>query len=325
MMVKVWCLQDDRAGNNNQILGVAEAMGIDFETKKIFYSKYASLPNFIKSNLPIGIDFNSSDKIRCDFPEIVIAAGRKLGAVARYIKKSSNGKTKIVQIMSPGLAGFSDYDLVFVPKHDIRAPKGKNNIVYFDAAPHRITEKRLIEERDNWQDKFASLPEPRTALIIGGATKSKSFGEVEANLLCDMVLDYKKNNGGSLLITTSRRTGEVAENIIKDRLKDIPSFDYYWGTEGLNPYFGYISCADDIIVTGDSVSMCSEACASGKPVYIFAPSSMVSDKHARLHKVLYEGGFAKDLADINQKFDEIKKLNSASEIAVVINKRLLKK
>lgn len=322
-MVRVWCLQDDRAGNNNQILGVAEAMGFGFEMKKISYNIYAQLPNIVKSNSSLGINFSKSDDIVSSYPDIVIAAGRKLASVARYIKKLSKDQTKIVQIMSPGDAGFDDFDLVFVPKHDIRAPKNKKNIAYFDAAPHRITENKLSEERKKWMGVFADYEGPKTALIIGGATKSKSFGKLEANLLCDMVLEYKKKIGGSFLVTTSRRTGKVAEKIIKSRLKDIQSFDYYWGSKGDNPYFGYIACADDIIVTGDSVSMCSEACASGKPVYIFAPNSMVSDKHSRLHNVLYENGFAKDLGDENQIFNEVKKLNTSKDMADIIKVRLL--
>ena len=44
----------------------------------------------------------------------------------------------------------------------------------------------------------------------------------------------------------------------------------HWRGAGENPYFGYLALADAIVVTGDSVSMTSEACASGKPVYVAA-------------------------------------------------------
>jgi hypothetical protein len=47
-----------------------------------------------------------------------------------------------------------------------------------------------------------------------------------------------------------------------------------------NPYFGFLGLADSIIVTGDSMSMVAEACATRKPVYIFdlgeGPNSMRS-------------------------------------------------
>jgi mitochondrial fission protein ELM1 len=36
-----------------------------------------------------------------------------------------------------------------------------------------------------------------------------------------------------------------------------------------NPYFGYVAGADALVVTGDSESMIAEACATGKPVYVY--------------------------------------------------------
>ena len=38
-----------------------------------------------------------------------------------------------------------------------------------------------------------------------------------------------------------------------------------------NPYAGLLGWADRLVVTPDSVNMISEACATGKPVYTFAP------------------------------------------------------
>ena len=43
----------------------------------------------------------------------------------------------------------------------------------------------------------------------------------------------------------------------------------FWNGTGANPYFGMLGLADCIVVTGDSVNMVSEACATGKPVHVF--------------------------------------------------------
>ena len=42
-----------------------------------------------------------------------------------------------------------------------------------------------------------------------------------------------------------------------------PQFIHCWrqGTE--NPYLGFLALADAVVVTGDSMNMCSEACANG--------------------------------------------------------------
>lgn len=45
------------------------------------------------------------------------------------------------------------------------------------------------------------------------------------------------------------------------------------------------------------MSMCSECCASGVPVHIFAPDDMMSEKHKRFHQTLYKEGYAVPLGE----------------------------
>jgi len=61
------------------------------------------------------------------------------------------------------------------------------------------------------------------------------------------------------------------------------------------------------------MSMCSEACASGVPVLIFAPKGIFSAKHERLHASLYKGGYATPLDSGKIAFGG--RLNASSEIA----------
>jgi len=120
-----------------------------------------------------------------------------------------------------------------------------------------------------------------------------------------------KEKSASVLVTTSRRTGDAASHLLNE-IK-VPSFTFKWGDEGENPYFGFLALSDVLIVTGDSVSMCSEACATGKTVYIYAPEGMISDKHHRMVTSLYEGGYAKPF---DGKFDLTvgRKLDTTHEI-----------
>jgi len=47
-----------------------------------------------------------------------------------------------------------------------------------------------------------------------------------------------------------------------------PERAWTWDGSGENPYLGLLACADLIVVTGDSVSMVSEAVATSAPVLI---------------------------------------------------------
>jgi hypothetical protein len=70
-------------------------------------------------------------------------------------------------------------------------------------------------------------------------------------------------------VTTSARTRLAAVDALSAAI-DVPCLLYRWATHGAdNPYFGFLALADEIIVTGDSISMLTEASATGKPVFIF--------------------------------------------------------
>ena len=72
-----------------------------------------------------------------------------------------------------------------------------------------------------------------------------------------------------------------------------PSYFYRWsGANADNPYMGMLAWADRLIVTGDSIAMLSEACATGKPVTMFDLGGMrdiedESQRDFRLGGALY--------------------------------------
>lgn len=316
----VWVLADDRAGNTAQAMGTAEAMGVTPIVKTVRYTKAVLLPNALRGSSTIGVTRETVDGIKPPFPDVAIAAGRRAAPLLRHIKKLSDGKTKIVQIMFPGLIGLGDFDLVVLPNHD-GCKAARPNILRTTGAPHRITPQRLAAEREKWEKVFAGLPEPRIALIVGGATKNKPFTpEMARDLAARAAALSRALGGGSFLVTTSRRTGAEQEKIIRDALPD-PKFFYGWGNKEIeNPYFGFLALADHIIVTGDSVSMCSEACAAGAPVYIYAPAGTVGKKHALLHRELYQNGYAVELTEnpVPVSNGGGKRLNAAADVAAKI-------
>jgi mitochondrial fission protein ELM1 len=84
-----------------------------------------------------------------------------------------------------------------------------------------------------------------------------------AQLAAMMGADY-----AGLALTPSRRTAPEAVVALRDAV--MPLGGWVWDGAGENPYFGLLACADAIIVTGDSVSMISEACATSVPVLVAA-------------------------------------------------------
>lgn len=316
MMPTVWVLADDRAGNVSQCVGVAENLGLPFEVKTIRYTRLAALPNALRGPTLSGLDRASRAQLAAPWPDIVIAAGRRTAPVTRWLKRKSGAFT--VQIMDPGPMGRQGLDLIAVPNHD--RPPRLPNLVRITGAPHRVTPARLAAEADRWRGRFDGLPRPWIALIVGGATRKHPFTPAMAEELGTLAAAVTRRLKGSLLITTSRRTSRKAEEALLARVPE-PRSVFRWGDAGENPYFGYLALADAIIVTGDSVSMCSEACATTSPVYIHAPEGSVSAKHARLHAELYALGVARPLGNMLELWGHAP-LNAAQTVADAIRSRL---
>ncbi len=287
----IWVLTDHRAGNVAQAVGVAEALSRPFTTKAIHYNPLASLPNAVIGASALGLTPETRQQLQAPWPDVVIAAGRRTGPVARWIKRQ-NPHVLLVQIMNPGRRGAQDFDLIAVPRHDCELPDGDAaNIMRITGAPHRLTPEKLKAAANAWAPRLESAPRPFIAIIIGGATHSRPFPTALASELGHQVHQMAAAVGGSVLLASSRRTGVEAEQALLAAIPE-PRHAFLWSRGGDNPYVGYLALADAIVVTGDSVSMCSEACATPATVYIYAPKGMVAAKHARLHQELYDAGLA---------------------------------
>lgn len=312
----LWILSDNRTGSVAQALGIASQLNKEhFEIieKKTDYTKFSGLPNFVRGKTLVGLTPESKKLFTAPWPDLVLSVSRRTVPVARFIKKQ-NPQTKLIQLMYPGETGLDEFSLVLLPEHDKDKPYHKS-FRYLVGAPHRVTREVLGEAKAKWQETFKDLPRPLTAVIIGGAIKKRPFTLENAKDLADKIAAFHKKVGGSLLVTTSRRTGGEAQNLIMEKIKDIPMHTFLWGDKKENPYLGYLASADQIIVTGDSVSMTSEACGTGKPVFIFEGYGWLTKKHYRFIHSLYENRYAVPLDLKYLGFKSNNSLNAAIDAA----------
>ena len=252
---RIWVLADDRAGNRSQALGVANALGDPFELKNLAYGPLARLPNGWLPPSFAGLTRGSRGSLVPPWPDLVIAAGRRTAPIARRIKGIAGSATQLVQIMNPG-GPTENFDLLCVPRHD--SPVVHHNVLPITGAPHGLTMDALNQAQAQWSGRLDHLPAPRIALIVGGSTRRRQFTKDMTEELADKASTFAEELGGSLLVTTSRRTGDMADTLL-DRLTG-PRDIYDWRqSQEENPYRGYLACADMIVVTGESISMCTEA------------------------------------------------------------------
>jgi hypothetical protein len=227
----------------------------------------------------------AGSRLEPPWPDIVIACGRNSVAPAQLIKRASGGRSFWVQVQDPRFAR-GKIDLIVAPRHD---PAPGDNVFRTLGAVHRVTPEKLAADAVRWAPVFADLPRPLVAVLIGGDNAVYRLTEQRFAVLCDRLVALAKSGVG-LAITPSRRTGDAQRAMLQKRLAGMPA--YIWDGSGDNPYFGMLGAADAIIVTADSVSMISEAAATGKPVHIVELEGG-SEKFARFHQGMREAGITR--------------------------------
>ena len=287
---RIWVLTDERPGNQSQAKGVAQALGEPFDIVQIEYDWAVGLPNLVRGQSLLGLSEAARARFAEPWPLLAISAGRRIAPAMRWLKRTTGAR--LVQIMDPGWPGRADFDLIAIPEHD--EARNEPNVLHTAGAPYRPLPDMTEEERARVAHMIGDLPRPWLVVFVGGNNKNYPFGP---DLAHELMRDSKvlaEKLGASLLVLTSKRSGAAVADALE---ADMPprSYLYKWRPGGDNPFLQVLTMADAIVATGDSMSMCSEACANGGPVYIFAPERLVSDKYRLLHQKLYDGGYARPL------------------------------
>lgn len=318
---RVWMLADDRPGNVNQALGLAEAIGEPFVIKTVGYGQLARLPNWLLPANLAGLTPATRGTLVPPWPDLVIGAGRRTARIGRWLKQQ-HPSVCLVQLMWPGSS--DGFDLIAVPEHD-RVPDDPA-LMRTLGPPHRLTPERLHQSAAQIKHRLLDLPEPHIACLVGGTSKHVAFTPDDARSLIKGAKKLAGERGGSLLVTTSRRTGMACTQALDDALEAsaCPHWLHRWQPEGDNPYLGMLGSADAVVVSADSASMCAEACAAGRPVFLHTPEAGVPEKFEVLHKRLSEHGCLRALGS-GWFTVEAPPPNPATAIADAIHKILIKK
>jgi len=266
----------------NQALGLAEATGFSFVEKRLqIRFPWICLPPKLWF-LPLTA---AEPTLSPPWPDLVIGCGRNTATPALAIRRASGGRTVAAQIQDPGV-GRSEFDLLVVPEHDrLRGPQ----IIVTRGAVHRVTRARLTAERGRFP-ALTVLPRPILSVLIGGANKAYRLTLRRLGEIADAVAGVLRSQGGSALVTPSRRTGAARIGLLRARLQNLPGV--IWDGCGENPYFAYLALADAFMVTADSVSMISEAAATGNPVHILDLDGG-NAKFARFHAAMQAAGITR--------------------------------
>lgn len=316
----IWVLVDNRTGGANQALALAAKLSPRYQVKNIQYNKFGALPSFVLVSWPINIKKSVLNELESQNPpDIIISSGRRTAALAIYLKKIFNNKIKVIQIMRPGLHP-KLFDLVILPQHD-NYNYTLPNIVRVVGALNDV-QSSMLQIKSAFR---ANYPEPLNfiAVIIGGSTKSYKFSVETAEFLSNKILAISAYHSLPAFISFSRRTPKDVKEIFKNKFP-WPHIIYDTEESLPNPYPGIIGEGEYIIITADSISMCSEAASTGRPIYVFYPENFKLKKHRFFVQQLIDIGVARTLDQTTtflEKYD-YEPLYEIDKVIGIINKKL---
>lgn len=322
---EIWVLVDNRPGNYSQAIGLAAELKIPYRIVNISYNLFSFLPNKILCASLLGLTRETQNKFQQFgyFPKLIIAAGRRSAPVSLYLKKQSQNRTKIVQIMKPEILE-DKFDFIILPTHD-EYQHNEKNVIRTLGSLTKTNELMIEAEKEKFAQWFADITKPKIALIIGGSSKKTEFSKNSAIKLAQIAAKISKEMNAKLLVINSRRTGDELTSSIKSALKgDFKFYDWKKIKSDENPFLAILGYSDFFIVSGDSVSMISESCSTGKPVYIFDEKNISTKKHRKFHQDLFLQNFAKKIDEktcLLENFSS-KKLNETKRAAQIISASL---
>ncbi len=266
MPPRVWVLLGRGAGGNGQMLRLAAALGWPYETRQLIHSSLHHLPPVLLGASRLTLRRHESDPLEPPWPDLVIAAGQRSAPVARWIRKRSGGRARLVHLLH-AQAPLHHFDLV-VTLPQYRLPP-RRNVLVLTGALNRMPPERLEQAATAWRTQLDPLPRPRIALVVGGDSATYRFDAETAARLGHAADAEARGAGGSLLVSTTPRTSVEAADALFAALS-VPHLEYRWRPDDpANPYLAYLALAERFIVTVDSASLPMEACATGRPVQVF--------------------------------------------------------
>ena len=311
--LQLWSLSDGRAGNARQSNALAAALGVGASREWCLDARapwrWVSPRQLPGSDRAFGRDFAMA---LATPPLLAIGCGRQ-AALATRVLGARGAKT--VQILDPRIDP-AHWHLVVVPEHD--GLRGANVIATLGSL-HPVDDAWLARARGDFA-AFADLPRPRTAVLLGGSSAHARFDRMAFEELAAKLEAALASGGGSVLLTTSRRTDPQLRDALHHRYDETPGIVWRGTDDGANPYAGLLAWADRIVCSPDSVNMISEACATRVPVFVFDPTRVQGRPRQFLDTLLARGRIRTMDATL-APFD-VQPLRETSRVAAIARDRL---
>jgi len=235
------------------------------------------------------------------YADIIISCGSSLEGVNIFMKRQSNSKNII--IMKPSIVRLKEFNLAIISEHDI--VKARGNVITTKGALNLIDEELMKKNVEKLQVAGYTLTDTgrlhnerlKIGVLIGGGTKNYLLTKDLIHSILTQIMNVSEELDMEILLTTSRRTSKAVDELIKQKFRNYPKCKLLVianenNIPGVVP--AILGLSDLVIVSGESISMVSEAISSGKKVIVFKPediSGKKEDKHKKFLSNLVESKY----------------------------------
>lgn len=252
-------------------------------------------------------------------PDFIVSCGSSAAGVNNLLSRDCNAKSIVV--LKPGILDYRRFDLVVLPEHEAPPKKIKGVLTAVTkAAPNLVTPEYQEEQKEQLLKHYSHLKgnlRLKIGLFIGGDSKDILLTEQQIKTLIHQITEAAQEINADILATTSRRTPLAIEQMLQRRLRThahCPLLILASRDEVPSAVGGILGLSDIIVVSGDSISMVSEAASSGKNTIVFTPevkdpSLKGRNKHVRFIERLNAQGFilSTDVKDIGHTIYNVAK------------------
>lgn len=310
---QLWTLTDGNAGNRRQADALAAALArgsvTDWKLEPEAPWRWCAPRALPGAAAAFGTSFVLA---LAQPPHLAIGCGRQGALATRLLRQRGS---KAVQILDPRI-DTRHWDLVVAPEHD--GLRG-DNVITLIGSLNPVDALWLAQARAAFA-RFADLPRPRTAVLLGGPSAHARFELASFEALARQLDVALAREGGCVMVTTSRRTPPDVVAALRTRYVYTPNVVWRGDADGVNPYPGMLAWADRIVASPDSVNMLSEACATEVPVFVFDPDG-VSGRPRRFLDALLASGRIRAMDTTLAPF-AVEPLRETARVAALVKQRL---
>lgn len=249
--------------------------------------------------------------------DFIISCGSTAGAINFFLGRCYGART--ICVLKSGLISWERFNLVVAPEHDRPlVPLRKARLVLTKAALNLMTPAYMKAQSAALLNRYSHLKgnvRTKIGVLLGGDTKGVTFSEAQARTLIKQLKDAAAHFNADILLTTSRRTPAAVDAIVARELKNFERCALcIIANENNIPQAvgGIAGLSDFLIVSGESISMVSEAASSGKRTIVFPlngsyRSNQPGNKYDRFVFSLNEGGFllASSIKDLSMAMSDL--------------------